>query len=78
MTRITIDADLERKLLGFTRELELCDQQGRVVARVKPALDAFEFDPQMPLLSSEELDRLSKSSQKRYTTEEMLDYLEKL
>jgi hypothetical protein len=78
MTRITIDADLERKLLGFSRELELCDQEGRIVARVKPVIDAFAFDPQMPLLSTEELDRISKSPQKRYSTQEMLEYLEKL
>jgi hypothetical protein len=78
MTRVTIDADLERKLLGFSREIELCDKQGRVVARVKPAIEAFEFDPLMPLASTEELDRLSRSSEKRYSTQEMLDYLEKL
>ena len=78
MTRITIDAELERKLLGFSRELELCDQDGRVVARVKPVIEGYDFDPQMPLLSKEELDRLSKSSHKRYSTEEMLDYLETL
>jgi hypothetical protein len=78
MTRVTIDADLERKLLGFSTEIELCDKEGRVVARVKPAIEAYQFDPLMPLASAEELDRLSKSSEKRFSTREMLDHLEKL
>jgi hypothetical protein len=78
MTRVTIDADLERKLLGFSKEIELCDKEGRVVARVKPAIEGFDFDPLMPPATSEELDRRSKSSEKRYSTQEMLDYLEKL
>jgi hypothetical protein len=78
MTRVTIDAELKRKLLGFSKEIELCDEDGHVVARVKPVLDAGDFDPLTPPADDEELDRRSKSSEKRYTTQEMLDYLERL
>jgi hypothetical protein len=77
MTRVTIDDDLTQKLYGFSRELELCDVAGNVVARVKPVLDSSHFDPLTPPASNEELDRRSKSSEKRYTTKEMLDYLER-
>jgi hypothetical protein len=75
MTRITIDAELEHKLLGFSQEIELCDQHGHIVAWVKPALAVSDFDPLSPPASREELDRRSKSSEKRYSTQEMLDYL---
>jgi hypothetical protein len=76
MTQIPIDAYLSEKLLGFTRELELCDAQGCVVARVQPVAPASDSEWEYPFPTKEELDRLSKSSEKRYTTAEMLDYLE--
>ena len=77
MTRVTVDADLARKLYGFSREIELCDESGHLLARVKPAIDLSGFEPLNPPASKEELDRRSKSSEKRYTTQEMLDYLER-
>jgi hypothetical protein len=76
MTRVTVDDELKRKLHNLSTELELCDDQGNVLARVKPVFNQADFDMQLP--SKEELDRRSKSSEKRYTTQEMLDYLEKL
>jgi len=78
MTRVTIDDDLKHKLFDLTREIELCDSEGRVVARVKPTIDPAELEMFAPLASHEELERRSKSSEKRYTTREMLEYLEKL
>lgn len=76
MTRITVDDELKRKLHNLETELEICDEQGKVLARVKPVFNLADYDVQLP--SKEELDRLSKSSEKRYTTQEMLDYLETL
>lgn len=78
MTRVTVDDDLRHKLYDLTREIELCDEKGHVVARVKPVLDLSQLELPAPMASEEELDRRSKSSEKRYTTKEMLDYLEKL
>jgi hypothetical protein len=78
MTRVTIDDDLKQKLYDLTREIELCDKDGRVVARVKPVIDPSQLELLAPLASDVELDRRSKSSEKRYTTQEMLDYLEQL
>jgi hypothetical protein len=77
MTRVTIDDDLKRKLYDLSREIELCDKEGRVIARVKPVIDSSLLEVSAAIASNEELDRRSKSSEKRYTTQEMLDYLEK-
>lgn len=78
MTRVSADADLKRRLLDFSRELEICDETGQLLARVKPAVDVSGIEPLIPPASEEELDRRSKSSEKRFTTQEMLDYLGKL
>lgn len=75
MTRITADAELRKKLLDFRQDLEVCDETGRVVARVTPVFDLSQFELPTPMASEEELDRRSKSSERRYTTQEMLDYL---
>jgi hypothetical protein len=78
MTRITADVELRTKLLGFTQEIELCDETGLVLARVKPVADLSHLNLLTKPVSNEELDRRSKSSEKRYSTQEVVDYLEKL
>ena len=57
MTRITLDADLRSKLLNLTQPLELCDESGRVLARVLPAIDASMYEGLEPQISEEELQR---------------------
>jgi hypothetical protein len=39
MTRITVDAELRARLLGFTQALELRDESDRLLARVHPHRD---------------------------------------
>lgn len=78
MVRITADEQLRKVLLDFSKEIEVCDEQGRILARVKPVLDPSFWNSLTPPASDEELDRRSKSSEKRYTTQEMMKYLEKL
>lgn len=78
MTRVTVDDDLRRKLHDLSHEIELCDEEGRVLARVKPVVDLSQFEFEIPFASEEELDRLERSNERRYTTQEMLDYLERL
>ena len=78
MIRCVVDEFLKRKLHGLTEPLELCDESGRVLARVTPALDLSEYEAISPSVSDEELDRRSKSSERRFTTGEVLDHLEKL
>lgn len=78
MTRIVVDAVLRERLQDLSQHLELCDDEGRVLARLTPVYDPEEYGPLDPPISEEELDRRSKSSEKRYTTDEVLRHLEQL
>lgn len=78
MTRVTLDAALASKLMELHFPVELCDASGRVLGRFIPMIDLSEWEEITPAVSEEELDRLAKSGEKRYTTAEVLAYLEKL
>lgn len=77
MTRITLDAELKRKLLNLAEPIELCDENGLVVGQVFPAIDLSQFEPWEPPISEEEL-RRRETSDKWYSTQEVLTHLEKL
>ncbi len=78
MTQIILDEVLRNKLQHLAEPLELCDQSGRVVARVFPMVDLSGYEPREPQVSEEELDRRELANEKRYTTAEVLAHLEKL
>jgi hypothetical protein len=78
MTRVVLDADLRGKLLNLSEPLELCDESGRVLAKVTPILDPSEYGPLDPQISREELERRIRSRSKTYNTEEVLAHLERL
>ena len=78
MTKLTLDADLKNRLLNLTEPLELCDETGRIRARLFPAEDPAEYEFSEPPISEEEMTRRAQSNEKRYTTAEVLAYLEKL
>jgi hypothetical protein len=78
MTRITVDASLSSQLRELPQAVELCDPSGRVLGQFVPAFDPSEWELVGPEASEEELDRRERSSEKRYTTAEVLAYLEKL
>ena len=78
MTRIILDADLRNKLLNLSQPLELCDESGRVLARLLPAIDSFAYEGLEPQITKEELQRRKQHKGKTYTTAEVLAYLEKL
>ncbi|HJT77265.1 MAG TPA: hypothetical protein VJ739_08685 [Gemmataceae bacterium] len=77
MTRILVDEVLRGKLCNLTEDLELCDESGRVLARVLPELDLSKYEPWEPPMDEEELQRREQSTE-WYTTEEMLAYLKSL
>jgi hypothetical protein len=77
MTKITVDAALLSKLNNLTEPLELCDEAGHVLAKVRPVYDPALYGPLEPQVSNEELDRRFKSD-KWYTTAEVLEHLRKL
>lgn len=78
MTRIIVDDLLRSKLHNLSQPLELIDDSGRVLGRVFPAVDLSQYEPWEPPIGEDELRRREQSSEKRYTTKEMLDYLENL
>jgi hypothetical protein len=78
MSKIVIDAALGRQLQAITEPVELCDDSGRVLGRFAPAIDLSQYENVEPPISDEELQRISLSKEKTYTTAEVLAYLEKL
>lgn len=78
MTQIILDASVSGQLHNVSQPVELCDPSGRVLGRFIPLIDMSEWEPISPDISEEELDRRAKSNQKRYSTAEVLAYLEKL
>ena len=78
MNKVLVDSELKRKLLDLAEPLELCDETGRVLARVTPKMDLSEIEFLTPDVSDEKLDRRARSNERRYTTAELLAHLEKL
>ena len=78
MPKIILDDTLSSKLHQLTQDVELCDPSGRVLGRFIPQVDMSEWEPLSPDVSEEELDRREQANEKRYTTAEVLAYLEKL
>lgn len=76
MTQIILDAALRSRLHDSRQPLELCDESGRVLARLIPLLDESQFEPVEPALSSEEIQR--RREEPDYSTAEVLAHLEKL
>jgi len=78
MTKVILDADLRSKLLNLNQPLELCDESGRVLARLLPTVDASLYEELEPQVSREELQRRKQNKGQTYTTAEVLAYLEQL
>jgi len=78
MTRIIVDETLRKKLHNLSEPLDLCDESGRVLARLTPLADLSQYEPWEPTFSEEELRRQEEAKEKRYTTAEVLARLEKL
>lgn len=78
MTQIKLDANLSSTLHDLSQVAELCDPSGRVLGKFIPAIDLSEWEPISPAVSEEELDRREKSGEKRYSTSEVIAFLENL
>lgn len=77
MTRIIVDDELRNRLHNFVQPLELCDESGRLLARLVPHIDLSQFEPREPSISEEELRRREQSN-KWHTTAEVLAHLRRL
>jgi len=78
MTRVIVDEVLRNKLLNFSEPLDLCDETGQVLGHVFPAVDPSEYELVEPPISEEELRRREQSTERRYTTAEVLEHLGRL
>jgi hypothetical protein len=78
MTRIILDSEVREKLHNLTEPLELCDEAGRVLAHLTPAISSPQRESTEPQISREELLRRKQNKGKTSTTAEVLAYLEKL
>jgi hypothetical protein len=78
MTHMTIDPGLSARLNQLSLPTTLCDPSGKVLGRFFPSANMEEWIAVSPDISDEELDRRMKSNERRYTTAELLAYLEKL
>lgn len=79
MSQVVVDDYLLNKLHNLTEPLKLCDPSGRVLARVLPVPDLSDYEPwEPPPLSKEEIQRRLAPDQERYTTAEVIAYLESL
>ena len=78
--RIPADDELRERFSNFSEDIEICDEYGNVVAQVEaraPWSYPGQWEPVEPP-SAEEVQRALNSKERRYTTEEVLDYLRKL
>jgi hypothetical protein len=78
MTHVVVNADLKRMLHDLTVELELRDENGRVLAHVKPVTDLSQYEPLTPDISDEEIERRLNSNERRYSTREVIEHLNNL
>ena len=77
MNQVFLDADLRSKLHNLKLPLDLCDETGKVVAHVVPALDESDYERvEPPPLSAEELER--RRNEPDFSTEEVLAHLKRL
>ncbi len=78
MTRVVYDAALKEKLPDLDEPIELCDEQGHILARIQRVLDPALYTDLRPKISKEELERRRSYQGKTYTTVEVLAYLKGL
>ena len=81
MTKVTVDAELRKKLLYLTTPLEFCDAGGRVLARYTPSTpwnDSDNWTDLTPEISEEEIKRRLESNERTFSTQEVIEMLKAL
>jgi len=80
MTRVTVDAEMRKKLMDCSQLLELCDENGDVLAKLVPSprcINSEEWESLGPEPSDEEIEREIDAGD-FYTTQELMDEIRKL
>lgn len=80
MTRITVDASVQKLFLNFTKPLDVCDESGAVRAKLVPCLpeDSNEWVDLTADISDEEIEREIESGDEGYSTEELIAEIKKM
>ena len=73
MTQIILDQSLRTKLHDLNQPLEICDESGKVLARLIPVIDQSSFEPIEPHLSPDELEL--RRNEPDFSTEDLLAHL---
>ena len=80
MTRVTVDADLRKILLDFSKPLELCDESGSILGKLIPAKPDIADDDWIDLtpdLTDEELEKEIDSGE-GYSTQELIAEIKRM
>jgi hypothetical protein len=77
MTRVTVDANLQKLFLNFTKPLDLCDESGLVLGKLIPVASDIDADDWTPEVTDEELEEEINSGD-GYSTEELIAEIKKL
>jgi hypothetical protein len=81
MTRVTIDNEIRKVLLNFTKPLELCDETGSILGKLiptKPDVAAHDWIDLTPDETDEEIDRAIDSGEETYSTQDLIDQIKKM
>ncbi len=78
MSSIIVDPAMGQKLANVFHTVELRDESGAVLGYFSPKIDPSQWEGTEPEISEEEIRRRVQSKEPRYTTAEVLAYLEKL
>lgn len=74
MRHIKLDPRTAELFASLTGNVEIHDQDGKVIGYFRPKLDPAKFPGlEPPPLSHEEIERLVNEPGRRYTTEEVID-----
>jgi hypothetical protein len=81
MLRITVDDELRKRFRDFKQDVEICDENGRVLGRFQisaPWTDPDQWEPLTPEISQEEIERRLEEGGPTYTTAQVIEMLSKL
>jgi hypothetical protein len=81
MLRIKVDDELRKRFGDFKQDVELCDEDGRVLGRFQisaPWTDPDQWEPLTPEITQEEIERRLAEGGATYTTAQVIEKLSKL
>lgn len=78
MTKIILDEELLARFQYFRQPVEFCDPSGRVIGHGLPTPESAPSETWVPEFSEAELQALESSTEPRYSTAEVLEYLARL